>query len=425
MANSAVRSLSARYNGEAVIAHSRRANCCAWQWVLAIASIFTLVSAEAVSQSATQQTQPPPAAGSVVKPVGTVKAIAGNSITLATDSGSTLTVTIQDSTRMVRTLPGQKDLQGATPVSFSQLQVGDRMLVRGTLADDGKSVAAASVIIMTGADIAAKQEREREDWRKRGMGGLVKAVDPANGTITLTVSSMGGTKTAVIHVSKDTIIRRYAPDSVKFDDAKPGTLVQIQPGDQLRARGARNVETGELSADEIVSGRFRNVAGPVVATDAASNSVTVQDLLTQSHVTLKLAPESQLRNLPPMVAERIAMRLKGGSPPNAANGPAQNTETRSGAGSGSSSDGGRRPGGAQDFQQMLDRMPPVTLADLQKGSVVMAVATEGSASTEPTAITLLTGVEAILTASPDNKDAAMLLSPWNLGGAEAAAGANQ
>ena len=383
---------------------------------------LVLAFAAAASLSAAQ-TQPPPAAGSVVKPVGTVKAISGNSITLATDSGSTLTITIQDSTRMVRTLPGQKDLQGATKVSFSQLQVGDRMLVRGTLSDDGKSVAAASVIIMTGADIAAKQEREREDWRKRGMGGLVKAVDPANGTITLTVSGMGGTKTAVVHISKDTIIRRYAPDSVKFDDAKPGTLDQIQPGDQLRARGAKNADGSELTADEIVSGKFRNVAGPVVATDAATNSVTVQDLLTQSHVTLKLAPESQLRNLPPMVAERIAMRLKGGgSPPGAANGAAQNT---SGSASGSSSDGGRRPGGAPDFQQMLDRMPAVTLADLQKGNVIMAVATEGSASTAPTAITLLTGVEAILTASPDNKGAAMLLSPWNLGGAEAAAGANQ
>jgi hypothetical protein len=50
----------------------------------------------------------------------------------------------------------------------------------------------------------------------------------------------------------------------------------------------------------------------------------------------------------------------------------------------------------------------------------MIVATEGSASSEPTAVTLLTGVEPILTASPQS--AAMLLSPWNLGGADAAAG---
>ena len=65
---------------------------------------------------------------------------------------------------------------------------------------------------------------------------------------------------------------------------------------------------------------------------------------------------------------------------------------------------------------MLSRMPAVALADLQKDTAVMIVATEGSAGSEPTAITLLTGVDPILTAAPDKSRAAMLLSPWNLGG---------
>jgi hypothetical protein len=393
------------------------------------AIIFVALPLRAAPQTA-PQTQPPTSAGSVAKPFGTVKAISGNSITLATDSGNTVSVVIQDSTRMVRTLPGQKDLQGATPVQLNELKVGDRMLVRGKLWDDGKSVQAASVIIMTGADIAAKQQQQRDDWRRRGTGGLVKEVDAANGTITITVSGTGGTKTTVVRVSKDTIIRRYAPDSVKFDDAKPGTIDQIKPGDQLRARGARSDDGSELSAEEIVSGKFRNVAGTVVATDAASNSVTVQDLLTKSQVTLKIAIDSQLHNVPAMMAQRIAMRLKGGAGQDASNGatagqtaaPGAGQSAAGGAGNGT---GGARAGGGADFQQMLDRMPAVTLSDLQKGSVVMAVATEGSASTQPTAITLLTGVEPILTASPDNKGAAMLLSPWNLGGGADAAGANQ
>lgn len=311
-------------------------------------------------------------------------------------------------------------------MSFPQLQVGDRMLVRGTLSDDGKSVAAASVIIMTAADIASKQAQEREDWRKRGIGGTVKEVDGASGTITVMVQAAGGSKPMLVHVSTDTIIRRYAPDSVQFDDAKPGTLAQIQPGDQLRARGARNLETGELKADEIVSGKFRNVAGTVVSTDAAANSVTVQDLISKSQVTLKVGADSQLRNLPSMVAQRIALRWKGGSQQEGANAASSspNADSRSAGMPAGSAGGGQRPGG--DFQQMLERMPAVTLAELQKGTVVMAVATEGSSSSQPTAITLLTGVEPILTASPDSKGAAMLLSPWNLGGggAEAAAGAN-
>ena len=330
---------------------------------------------------------------------------------------------------MVRTAPGQKDLQGATPVTLQDLKVGDRMVARGKVADDGKSVQAGSVIIMTSADIAAKQDRERDDWRKRGVGGLVKEVNAGAGSLTITTSGAGGSKTTVVHVSKDTIIRRYAPDSIKFDDAKAGTLAQIQPGDQLRARGTRSADGNEVAADEIVSGIFRNVAGTVLSTDATSNSVVVQDLLTKSRVTLQIGSDSQLRNLPAMVAQRIAMRFKGGppgasgaAPQNAdaspSNPPAGGSAMRGGAG------GGPRPGGAPDFQQMLDRMPAVTLGDLQKGTIIMAVATEGSPSKQPTAITLLTGVEPILTAAPDAKGAAMMLSPWNLGGAEAA-GANQ
>ena len=53
---------------------------------------------------------------------------------------------------------------------------------------------------------------------------------------------------------KTPIIRRYAADSVKFDDAKPGTLDQIKPGDQLRARGTKSDDGKEMAAAEIVSG---------------------------------------------------------------------------------------------------------------------------------------------------------------------------
>jgi hypothetical protein len=68
-------------------------------------------------------------------------------------------------------------------------------------------------------------------------------------------------------------------------------------------------------------------------------------------------------------------------------------------------------------------MPAVAIGDLQKGAAVMIVATEGGENTPPTAVTLLTGVEDILTA--DSGRAAMLLSPWNLGGGDMAAAASQ
>jgi len=352
------------------------------------------------------------------KALGTIKSISGNALTIADDSGATATVQLQDSTRILRTAPGAKDLAGATPITAADLQSGDRVLVRGAKPADGSLLRANSVIVIKATDVAAKQQQEREDWQKRGVGGLVTAVDSAAGTITISNSTMGGgAKTTTVHVTKNTVVRRYAPDSVKFDDAAPGTIDQIKAGDQLRARGSRSEDGNEVTAEEIVSGTFRNIAGTVISADPSSNSLTVQDLATRKPVTLQVNSDSQLRDLPPMLAQRIAARLKGGASSGAK--PNGDSSPRPARTEGSDSAPGRAM--HADFQQILSRMPAVSLADLKKGTAVMIVATQGSANHEPTAVTLLTGVEDILTASPNS--AAMLLSPWNLGGAEP--GANQ
>ncbi|MFZ0284481.1 MAG: DUF5666 domain-containing protein [Terriglobales bacterium] len=361
----------------------------------------------------------------IARSVGTVKAVAGNTITLATDSGATVNVVVGDSTRMVRIVPGQKDLKEAPAIKLADVQAGDRIMARGKPSSDG-SLQATGVMVMKAADIAARQQQEREDWQKRGIGGLVTAVDPGAGNITISVSTLGGSKSATVHVSKETVIRRYAPDSVKFDDARPGTVEQIKVGDQLRARGTKNADGSEMAADEIVSGTFLNVAGTVISTDASKQEINVMDLATKKPVVLRIGADSQLRELPAMMAQRIAMRLKGGSAEGQAGGAGQTRVMRQGEGPGGGEHGGQRPGGRGDFQQLLSRLPAVTIADLQKGSAVMIVATEGSAISSPMAITLLTGVEALLTASPKGGQPAMLLSPWNLSGAggEGAEGGN-
>jgi Domain of unknown function (DUF5666) len=380
--------------------------------------IVAILLCASLSQAAAQDTTPQQASStSKVKTVGTIKSISGSTLTLTNDSGSEVTVAIQPSTRFLRMAPGQTDLKQATAIQAQDLQVGDRLLAGGTSADGGKSVTATTAVVMTKADVAAKQEREREDWQKLGVGGVVKVVDAGAGTITLFTSALGASSTLAVHVSKQTIIRRYAPDSVKFDDAKPGTLEQIKAGDQLRARGTKNADGNELAAEEIVSGTFRNVAGLVVATDPGAGTVTLTDLMTKRPVTVRITSDSQMRKLPPMMAQRIALRLKGGaqnSPAGAAAGSAPPMAARANETQSASGGGGFRQGGQPDFQQMLMRLPVVTLADLQKGEAVMIVATEGSAEVPSTAIILLSGVEPILTAAPSQ--ASTILSPWNLSG---------
>ncbi len=368
-----------------------------------------------------QQTAP-------AKLVGTVKSVTGSTILVASDSGAETTVQVDASTRIVRVEPGQKDLKGATLLQVNQLQPGDRVRVRGTPAQDGKAVLASSILVMKQSDLAAKQERDREEWQRHGTGGLVTAVDPAASTITISATTFAGKKTTVIHVSKDTTIRRYAADSVRFDDAKPATLDQIKVGDQLRARGARTPDGTELAADEVVAGTFRNIAGTVLSADAPSNTITVMDATTKKPVLVKVSADSQLRKMPPEMAQRIAMRLTGGMASNGAgSGPAGAGTPGQGAphwgASGTAGEFQHRNAGAPDFQQMLSRLPQLGVADLQKGEAVMIVSTEGSSPGTVTAITLLSGVEPILAAAPKGGEG-MVLSPWSLSGASAAEDSN-
>ncbi|MGE5114213.1 MAG: hypothetical protein ACM3JB_25405 [Acidobacteriaceae bacterium] len=362
------------------------------------------------------------------KAMGTVKAISGNTVTLTEDGGSEMKVQVQNTTKILRAVPGES-LKNATPISLQDLQAGDRILARGP--GDNKSIAATIVIAMKKGDIAQKQQHDLQEWQHHGIGGLVNAVDSASGTVTIAAMTPAGPKTVAVKIAKNTTIRRYAPDSVKFDDAKPGTLDEIKPGDQLRARGTRSADGAELAADEVVSGTFRNVAGLVTSVDNSNSTITVNDLATKKPVTIHITSDSQMHKLPPMFAQRLAMRLKGEAPPNggpeAQGGQAGGRPAMAPWPEGAPAQGG--PGGPAvgrpvggDLAQMLSHMPPVTLADLTKGEAVMVVTTS-----DATAITLLSGVEPILTASPNGSGAASLLTPWSLGtgGADAAAGVPQ
>ena len=377
-----------------------------------------------VKASLAQENQPSQSAGTRL--VGAVKAIAGNAVTLGPDSGSSITVLVEDSTRMLRAAPGQTSLKDATPIKLQDLQVGDRILVRGQPSADAKSLVASAVIVMKRSDIEQKQQAERADWQKRGVGGLVSAVDAGSGTITISTMALGTVNKLAVRISKDTVIRRYAPESVRFDDAKPGTLDQMKPGDQLRARGSRSADSSEFAAEEIVFGSFQNIAGTVASVDTSQNTVNVMDAITKKPVSVKIAADSQMRKLPPMIAQRIAMRLKGGptglSPSGAGAGGSASSASQPGGGAPPGEAGGSRPNGGTDFQQMLNRLPAATLADLQKGDAVMIVATQGTATGGVRAITFLSGVEPILTSSSSATQAA-LLSSWTLGapGGEAAA----
>lgn len=380
-----------------------------------------LAAALNLSHAANAKTLQQPAQSAAGRAVGTVKNINGKTITLTTDAGE-VTIQVQDDARLLRVAPGEKDLKNAAPLQLQDLQAGDRIIVRGAVGPDGKTILAASVIAMKQADIATKQAHDRDEWQRHGVGGLVTNVDAAGNSIKISTNATGAAKDVTVQLSPQTVLRRYAADSVKFDDAKPAPVSEVRVGDQLRARGNRSPDGAEITADEIVSGTFRNVAGTINSVDVGAGTINVTDLVAKKPVTVKIGPDTQLRKLPPAVAQMIAVRLKGGAAGNGA--PSGQAQRPADTSNGGQAGGAARPGGpgagptargGGDMQQMLSRMPAATLADLQKGDAVMIVTTEGTQS-GVTAITLLAGVEAILQASPAG-GASSILTPWSLSGA--------
>ncbi len=259
--------------------------------------------------TASQMASAGQAAPGVARVVGTVQAISGKSLTVISDSGSPSSVVVEDAAKLLQIEPGKTDLNDATPFSFAELQPGDRVLVRGILADDGKTIRAASLIAVKKAALTEKQSKDRAEWQ-RGVGGLVKSVDASASTISVTTNAVTTKKEVIVHFAKDTVFRRYASASTRFDAARVAPVAEIQPGDQLRAKGSRSQNGADFNATEIVSGTFRNIAGMVTSSDPANNILVVQDLASKTSVRLKITAESQMRKLPSQFAESLAARLK-------------------------------------------------------------------------------------------------------------------
>jgi hypothetical protein len=407
-----------------------------------------LVSTLVIALLVTSQSVTPPAAlaqatdakPAIAKRIGTIKAMNGTTLTLAPTSGAEVSVTLQPTARILRLAPGDTDLKNATPLQAQDLHVGDTIRVRGTGSADGNSISVLEVVVITQAAVAAVSDQIRQDWQKRGLGGLVESVDVAAGTVSISIPSLTAKKTVVVHASKETVVHRYAPDSAKPEDAKPSSLAEIRPGDQLRVRGNKNAEGTEITAEEIYAGVFPQYAATVKSVDAGSGMLSVQDLASKKTVQVKISGDSQLHKIPAEMAQMFAMRLKSMMPmgtPGVVSGAsagqkpagAANSQTPSPAGStwsGGGNGGGTRSGGPPDFQRMLSRIPSATLADLklQKGDAVIILATEGTATSPHTAITLLSGVEPILQAVP-SATSAMMLTPWNLAGGAPGGDASQ
>jgi hypothetical protein len=352
-------------------------------------------------------------------------------ISVKSDAGAVVTAVVDDKTVYLRVPPGEKDLKKAAHIALENVAVGDRAFVRGHFADDQKSIAAVAVIIMTKAELAQKQEHDRDEWKRRSVAGPVTALNPDGKEITITTRSREGAKTVVVEVGDRTDFRRYAPESVRFTDAKPSAFAELKPGDQMRVLGEKNEDGTRIKAEAIVSGTFRNIAGVIKAINVETQEITLTDLVVHKPVTVHISADSSMRRLPPQLAAMLARRVLGaaaGAAGQAAGarpagtaegvpGPPRPEGAKPGAGGppaeqgqGGGGGGGMRRGNV-DFQDMLERLPVLKVDELKAGDAVMLSGSSGADPAHVTAINVLAGVEPLLTAAPQGGQ--QIFGSWN------------
>jgi hypothetical protein len=358
---------------------------------------------ESGAQAAAQTAQPP-AQNRLVGVVTAIDAATGQ-VTIKTDEGASAQIMTDTKTAILRVPPGETSPEKAARVTLAELAVGDRLFARGTVSADGKSIAARQVVITSGAALAQQQERDREEQRRRRVVGRITAINAQAREITILVRSREGGEPVTIAVADNVRLLRYAPDSLNPKDAKPGSFAELKVGDQVRAQGERSADGKRFTAEEIISGAFQRVGGTITAINTATNEITVRNEQTGKSLTISFGQKSTLRRITPEVAASLGERRgrrgdgggggggagaqQGGSTPaeRAPRTDAQTGDNRPGP------DGrGERPRrGGRNFQEMLDNLPAITVADLKKGDMVLVNGTMAADSSRVTAISLMTG----------------------------------
>ena len=344
--------------------------------------------------------------------IGEVKSIdaAAKQLSIKTDAGSVVNVVVNEKTTYKKLAPGEQTLTNATDVTFTDLAEGDRIMARGTVSEDKKTVPASMVIVMTKGDLAKKQEAERLEWRRRGILGVITALKPETHEITISNRTMAGVQSVVIPVSDKTEMRRYAPDSIKFGDAKPSTFGELKVGDQLRALGDRTEDPLRFNPQKVVTGSFRTVGGVVTAVDLATGEIKINELEKKTPLTIIVKQDSVLRRFPSDISAMMGGFGRGPGGPgggapgaapasgNAAGGGQPQARPQGGGPGGPGGGGPGGPGGRPGFNinDMLERLPVISAADVKVGDTIIVSSTQGVDPTRLTAISLVAGADTLL-----------------------------
>jgi len=353
--------------------------------------IFMAACAVAVlgSWMAPAQTQP---AKSVVGTVSLFKAATAE-IEIKPDIGEPVAMKVTADTVAQKVAPGVTDLKKAEPIKITDVALGDRVLAT----PEPGTGNLRRIVVMSVTDIAKKNEADKLDWSRRGVAGVVSA--KIGNDVTLKIRTLTGESQAVVTVTDKTSFKRYAPDSVKFADAKISKLSEIGVGDQVRARGVKSEDGLKVTAEDVVFGTFVTKAGTITAVNPDTREITVKDLANNKPLVIRFTADSQIKKMPDMAGMMMGGMggMGRGGPPAGIGGGAPPGAARGGMPAGGPP-GGMGRGGmpAMDINAMLERMPLAKLEDLKAGETIVVSSTKGAKSNEVTAIMMLANAGSIL-----------------------------
>jgi len=363
---------------------------------------------------------------------------ASHKVTMKNDAGAAITVLTDEKTALLRVPAGESSLANAAKIEFADIHTGDKVLARGTYNADKSQLTTVRLVVLSKSDIEAKHQQDLDDWRKRGIFGMVKSVDPQSKKIELEMK-VGGVVTPITVDSINSGFMRYAPTSLAFADAKPSTLTDIKPGDQLRALGSKSPDGKIYTAEKVISGSFQTIGVTITEVDVANNIIHGTTLDKKKPITLLITKDSVMHRIPPQMALGMARRLAaqdpdsapapagtGGAQPANGNRPAGSGDTQRPAGApGQGGPGG--PGGAGrgnfDIPQMIDMLPNIPLADLKAGDILAVASSASGDPSNVTAIKVVAGMDGVINAltaamgrRPQNTLSSGLPSGFDFGG---------
>ena len=107
-------------------------------------------------------------------------------------------------------------------------------------------------------------------------------------------------------------MRRYAPDSIKFGDAKPSSSVTLKSATSYARLAIAVIDPLHFNPEKIVTGSFRTVGGVVTAVDPATGEIKINELEKKRPLTIVIKQDAVLRRFPSEMGDGRFRRGAGG-----------------------------------------------------------------------------------------------------------------